>query len=163
MPQRPAPTCRRCHAARVLAVAALTAATLAVAVEGRSSPIAARPQADTPMRLTPVDQLGGAASALAAGRIVIAGIGPRVVTVDPEIGIVGRTDVLNGIVRDVALDDDRAVAYAVLADGDEAGDRGGIVIIDIAEPRHPKLLGAVEADAGYVAVATVPGLSLIHI
>ena len=160
MPQRPAPTCRRCHAARVLAVAALTAATLAVAVEGRSSPIAARPQADTPMRLTPVDQLGGAASALAAGRIVIAGIGPRVVTVDPEIGIVGRTDVLNGIVRDVALDDDRAVAYAVLADGDEAGDRGGIVIIDIAEPRHPKLLGAVEADAGYVAVATVPGFVL---
>jgi hypothetical protein len=102
-----------------------------------------------------VGQIGGATLAVAVqGRYAYVGVGPRLVVVDvgdPARPVeVGRTGVLPGVVRDVAV----SGSYAYVADGD-----AGLRVIDVSNPSSPREVGAYDTpgDAWGVAVSgTMP-------
>ncbi|MEO8083714.1 MAG: hypothetical protein ABI780_07835 [Ardenticatenales bacterium] len=127
-----------------------------ILLRARPNSVAAQSEA---LRLEWVGQGGGTVGALAvAGPYIYAGIGPRLDVVTPDEGIVGSSDVLSGIVRDLAIDGARA--YAILADGDDGddgSDHGGLAVLDVADPHLPRLVSEVAADAAYTAITAVPG------
>ena len=116
------------------------------------SAAAARAQTPPPDPLPPLPpnlplllQSGGDLTAVARfGERLLVGLGPRVLVL--EIGKdgaprrVGQSEVLSGVVTDIAVDGERA--YAVTG-GFAPETDNGLTVLDLADPQHPTVLGAV--------------------
>jgi len=137
----------------ILVICLVTLLTLAVTGQGPEtqgmqdlgSPL---PQG-TSVALEVVGQIGGGTYAVAVqGNYAYIGVGPRLVILDvsdPSAPIVvGQTDVMPDVLRDIAV----VGSYAYVA-------AGGLSVIDISTPESPLVVGYCETpgDANAVAVA----------
>jgi hypothetical protein len=130
---------------RILRPVAAVVGCAAVAVAASLS-LAAGARADDGarwLRLERIRQAGGAVAAVAVpetGPYAYLGVGPRVVVVDVADSTrprpVGQSPVLAGAVQSIALDG----GYAYVA----GGLRGGLTILDLSDPVHPRRVAALE-------------------
>lgn len=115
-------------------------------------PDAARPGSGS-LALQPLEQVGGATDAVtAASGLVYLGVGPRLVILDPGDGsapsMLGRSDVLPGIVQDVALAGDYvAVATAAHPVRDPDDPASAVHLIDVSDPAAPVTEGSFRAGS----------------
>lgn len=107
--------------------------------------------------LAPVGHIGGTTLAVAAARgVVLAGVGPKLVILDPsrtpQPAVRGESAVLPGLVWDIEVAG--SLAYVAYTDRPmfpafqtTFGASGGLAVIDIADPTRPKVL-AIVSDLG---------------
>jgi hypothetical protein len=122
--------------------------------------VSAAPAVDAPptqISLAPVGHIGGTTLAVAAARgNVLAGVGPKLVILDPsripQPVVRGESAVLPGLVWDIEVAG--SLAYVAYSDRmmfpsfqTTFGASGGLAVIDIADPTQPKVL-AIVADLG---------------
>ena len=138
-------------------------------------PPTARAQAVDPTWIdAPVDQFGGRVAVMAAGddrSTVWLGQGPRVLALNvadpaaPRLG--GRSAWLDGLVTGLAIDGGRAVAITSGADnagGLTAGTPGRLVVLDVADPATPTIVGTVPLPGVFgnrTAVALRGGIAFV--
>ncbi len=172
---RPRSDCARRHA-RVAAGTVLgIAAVIIVPLAGRASapfphaqaaPHAAAPPAQ--VALAPVAHIGGPTLAVAEARgLVYAGVGPKLVVLDPTQGrapaVLGESAILPGVVWDIAIDG--SIAYVATIDrrffptfDSTRGARGGLALLDIADPARPQVLATTrDLDQALAALPVEPG------
>lgn len=145
--RRPRRRARRGWSVLLFALQALLGVVAAAGVQGaapaQTSPAQTAPEPPAlpalPLRL----QVGGDVAALARfGERLLLGHGPRVLVLEPgpegAPRVVGQSEVLSGLVTDIAVDGDRA--YAVTS-GYAPETDNTLTALDLSDPLRPKVLG----------------------
>lgn len=109
-----------------------------------------------------VGQIGGESKALAVqGQYTYLGVGPRLVVLDTSNPraprAVGQSDVLPGVVSGVVLINSRAyLATARVGDG-----RGYLLVLSLADPSQPQLLGSLDLQSPALGLAVNQGYAYV--
>ncbi len=109
-------------------------------------------------RLELLYQVGGASHAVDVdARYAYAGVGPRLVVLDVsragELRYMGRTEPLPGIVRAVEFRRDHV--FIAFASGDLHVHRGGLAVVNVADPAHPQMVGVLTLDAALTGLTRI--------
>lgn len=121
-------------------------------------------QPPAPWHLEHVAHLGGATNAVAvAGDVVFAGLGTRVVALDARDPaapvLLDQGPMLGGVVQDLVLEG--GLLYASWMAGVPEAGRGGLAVLDVADPARMALLRDTPVDVAARRLAVADGVALL--